>query len=102
MIGEITVVPVGADVSSMREYVDEAVEAIRDSGVRCQVTAMGTNVEGSIDDILRAFKAAHDACIAEGAPRVLALLRVDHRMDREERLDIGPSKAVEEEAPAVQ
>ncbi|MFN7132495.1 MAG: MTH1187 family thiamine-binding protein [Myxococcales bacterium] len=101
MIAEITVVPVGAEAASMRDYVDEAVEAIKDTGVRCQVTAMGTNVEGSFDDILRAFKAAHDACVAEGAPRVVAMLRIDHRMDKPERLQQEIDETEEEAAAPV-
>lgn len=87
MIGEINVVPVGSDQASMRRYVDKAVTAIRQTGVKSKVTEMGTNVEGSMNDILQAFTAAHKACVEEGAPRVMATLRVDDRRDSEEHLD---------------
>ncbi|MBI5549716.1 MAG: MTH1187 family thiamine-binding protein [Deltaproteobacteria bacterium] len=93
MIGEISITPVGSDATSMRGYVDEAVQAIRESGVVFRVTEMGTNVEGSLDDILRAFRAAHDACVSRGAGRILASLRIDDRLDQPERLEPVPVEA---------
>jgi uncharacterized protein (TIGR00106 family) len=90
MIAQISVVPVGAEATSMRAYVEKAIEAIRSSGVKSRVTEMGTNVEGSLDDVLRAFKAAHDACTAAGAQRVMATLRIDDRLDRPETLEAQP------------
>ncbi len=90
MIGEISVTPIGLDVTSMRAYIEDAINAIRGTGVRFRVTEMGTNVEGSFDDIVRAFRAAHDACVRRGAGRVMASLRVDDRLDQPERLEPAP------------
>lgn len=90
MIAEISIVPVGSDATSMRSYIDDAVEAIRATNVPFRVTEMGTNVEGSFDDILRAFRAAHDACVRRGVGRVLATLRIDDRLDQPERLEPAP------------
>jgi len=90
MIGEISVTPIGRDVTSMRAYIEDAINAIRGTGVRFRVTEMGTNVEGSFDDIVRAFRAAHDACVRRGAGRVMASLRVDDRLDQPERLEPAP------------
>ncbi|MGC4113433.1 MAG: MTH1187 family thiamine-binding protein [Myxococcales bacterium] len=87
MIGEISVTPIGSDITSMRAYVEDAVEAIRETGVPYRVTEMGTNVEGSFDDLLRAFRAAHDACVRRGVGRVMASLRVDDRLDQPEKLE---------------
>jgi uncharacterized protein (TIGR00106 family) len=89
MIAEISIVPVGADQPSMRGYVDKAVEAIARCGVPFNVTERGTNVEGSFEEVTRAFKAAHDACTDQGAKRVLATLRIDDRLDRAEHLGHG-------------
>jgi len=91
MIGEISVVPVGSDATSMRDYVQDAVGAIRGTGILFRVTEMGTNVEGSLDEILRAFRAAHDACLSRGAGRVLATLRIDDRVDQPEKLESAPA-----------
>ena len=92
MIAEISVIPVGSDATSMREYVDDAVEAIRSTGVVYRVTEMGTNIEGSMDDILGAFRAAHEACAHHGAGRVMASLRIDDRIDQPEKLEPVPSE----------
>lgn len=93
MIAEISVIPVGSDATSMRGYIDDAVDGIRGTGIPFRVTEMGTNVEGSLDDVLRAFRAAHDACLKRGAGRVLATLRVDDRLDQPEVLERAPAEA---------
>lgn len=95
MIAEISVIPVGSDATSMREYIYDAVEAIRSTGVVYRVTEMGTNVEGSMDDILGAFRAAHEACVRHGIGRVMASLRIDDRIDQPEKLEpITPEMSV--------
>lgn len=85
-VGEITVIPVGtgADIES---GVRAAVQAIEGSGLdKCEVTAVGTNVQGDVDRILEAAKAAYQACLDSGAPRAILELRVDHRIDKEQTL----------------
>lgn len=82
MLAEISVIPIDGG-TSMGGYVAAAVKAIQSLPVKIEVTAMGTNLEGSLEDILNAFRAAHDACIREGAKRVILSLRVDDRTDRE-------------------
>lgn len=84
-VGEITVIPVGDGVD-MQKHVRAAIGAIQQSGVRCQVTAMGTNVEGDVERILDAAKAAYRACLTSGAPRAILELRIDHRLDKEHGL----------------
>ncbi|HEY3444785.1 MAG TPA: thiamine-binding protein [Myxococcales bacterium] len=86
MIAEISVVPEGAKATSMKAVVDAAVAAIGASGVPYRVGELGTSVEGSFEQIMRAFKAARDACVRMGALRVLATLRVDDRRDQAEHL----------------
>lgn len=94
MLGEITLIPIGSDTSSMRTHVDRAIAAIRDTGIQATVTEMGTNVIGSMDEILTAFRAAHDAVIDAGAARVMALLRIDDRVDQVQRASKPGTEAV--------
>lgn len=85
-VGEITVIPVGtgADIES---GVRAAVQAIEGCNLKkCEVTAVGTNVEGDVDQILDAAKAAYRACLDSGAPRAILELRVDQRLDKEQTL----------------
>jgi uncharacterized protein (TIGR00106 family) len=85
-VGEIAVIPVGTG-ADIQNGVRAAVQAIEACGLkRCEVTAVGTNVEGNVDQILAAAKAAYDACLKSGAPRAILELRVDHRIDKEQTL----------------
>lgn len=85
-VGEITVIPVGTG-TDIENGVRAAVQAIGKCGLkRCEVTAVGTNVEGDVDQILNAARAAYDACLGSGAQRAILELRVDQRLDKEQTL----------------
>ncbi len=85
-VGEISVIPVGSG-ADIQKGVKAAVEAIENAGLKkCEVTAVGTNVEGDVDGILGAAKAAYDACLNSGAPRAILELRIDQRLDKEQTL----------------
>ena len=85
-VGEITVIP-GGTGADIQKGVRAAVQAIESCGLpRCEVTAVGTNVEGNVDQILAAAKAAYEACLKSGAPRAILELRVDRRLDKEQTL----------------
>ncbi|MBI5542906.1 MAG: MTH1187 family thiamine-binding protein [Deltaproteobacteria bacterium] len=92
MIAEISIIPVGAKTTSLRTCVDAAVEAIGATGIACRVDEMGTNVEGSLEEITHAFQAAHDACARQGVGRLMATLRVDDRLDQPEHLEPPPRR----------
>lgn len=66
---------VGAELS---EYVAEAVEVIRESGLPNETNAMFTNIEGNLDDVL---KAVSDATVklAEQGYRTGVTLKLDIR-----------------------
>ena len=51
------------------------------SGLRYQLTAMGTQVEGPIDELLKLTKQLHDATFeaSKGTDRVVTHLRLDER-----------------------
>jgi len=60
------------------EPVAEAVRLVRDSGLPNETNAMFTNVEGDWDEVLPLIK----ACVmkvAEVAPRVSVVIKIDHR-----------------------
>ena len=84
-VAEIAVVPVGAGVDTGR-WVLAAIDAIGKRGLTCKPTAMGTNVEGNLDEIFDAAKDAYKACLDAGAPRAMLDLRIDMRTDKEQRL----------------
>ena len=85
VVAEIAVVPVGAGVD-MSQQVQAAIDAIGKRRLVCKPTAMGTNVEGDLDEIFAAAKDAYQACLNAGARRALLELRVDGRTDKEQHL----------------
>lgn len=77
VVAEFSVIP--ATSGSLRPYVEAAIEEIRKSGLRFEVDAMGTTVEGELDAVLEAVKAAHRAVLAAGAGRVVTSIKIDDR-----------------------
>jgi uncharacterized protein (TIGR00106 family) len=55
---------------------------LKDSGLKSQLTAMGTIIEGDIDAILPVLRRMHELPFAEGAVRVSTLIKIDDRRDK--------------------
>lgn len=69
----VQVLPLVEDVYPV---VDRAIEVIAASGVKYEVGPMETVMEGPLDRLLEIAKAAHLACLAAGAERVLTLIKI--------------------------
>ena len=77
MIAAFSITPLGVGVS-VADPVAEAVRLVRGSGLANETNAMFTNVEGEWDDVMSVIK----ACVmkvAEAAPRVSVVLKIDYR-----------------------
>ena len=72
----VQVLPLGGDVFKI---VDHAISVIASRGIRFEVGPMETVMEGKLDDLLDAAKAAHLACFEAGAESVMTLIKIgDH------------------------
>ncbi|MBV8958553.1 MAG: MTH1187 family thiamine-binding protein [Actinobacteria bacterium] len=63
---------------SVSAQVADAVRLVRDSGLPNETNAMFTNVEGEWDEVMAVLK----ACVmkvAEAAPRVSVVVKIDYR-----------------------
>ncbi len=69
----VQVLPLAEDAFPI---VDHAIEAIAAQGVHYEVTPMETVMEGQLDDLLAAAKAAHLACFEAGAKKVVTLIKI--------------------------
>ncbi len=85
-LGEIQVIPIGVGVSVRREVM-RAHEIIRQAGLKTQLHAYGTNVEGDLDTILAAIKALHETLHAEGVTRLSTTIKIGTRTDKEASLE---------------
>lgn len=79
VVAEFSVTPITDQ--EMRPYVDAAVEEIRKSGLKHEVEAMGTTIEGEIDKILDVVKNAHQAVKSMGVERVITELKIDDKIE---------------------
>ena len=77
MIAAFSVTPLGAD-ESVADLVAEAVRIVRESGLPSETNAMFTNVEGEWDEVMAVIKACVER-VAEAAPRVSVVIKIDHR-----------------------
>jgi uncharacterized protein (TIGR00106 family) len=72
----VQVVPMDGDIFAI---VDHAIQAIAARGVKYQVGPMETVMEGELDDLLAAARAAHLACFEAGAKGVMTYIKIgDH------------------------
>lgn len=80
MLAEISIIPVGKDVS-ISGYVAEVAEIIDKSGLDYRINPMGTVIEGSFDEIMGLLKQCHDI-VMKDVDRVIITLSMDDRKDK--------------------
>jgi uncharacterized protein (TIGR00106 family) len=78
----ITPLGVGASVGAQ---VADAVRVVRESGLPNETSAMFTTVEGEWDEVMPVIRRCVDV-VAEQAPRVSVVMKIDHRPGDDERL----------------
>lgn len=77
LIAEIQVLPRPVGTAEDRyKHVDAAIAVIQASGLRYEVHALGTIVEGPPEKIWPLLQAVHDATLKAGAERTLSLFKV--------------------------
>jgi uncharacterized protein (TIGR00106 family) len=85
VIVDFCLVPLGVGVS-LSPYIAECQRIIKQAGLKSQLHAYGTNIEGDWDDVLSAVKACHEAIHAMGAPRITTTLKLGTRVDRDQTM----------------
>jgi uncharacterized protein (TIGR00106 family) len=77
MLAAFSITPIGTG-ESVGDLVAETVRIVRASGLPNETNAMFTNVEGDWDEIMAVIKACVDT-MAQAAPRVSVVVKLDHR-----------------------
>ena len=85
-LAEIQVIPIGVGVS-VRKEVQRAHEVIRAAGLKVQLHAYGTNVEGDLETILSTIKRIHETLHAEGTQRLSTTIKIGTRTDKDANLE---------------
>jgi uncharacterized protein (TIGR00106 family) len=91
----LTITPLGTATPSVSRYVAGVERILRRTRLTHQLTAMGTLIEGDLDEILAVVREMHEHPFTEGAMRVSTSLRIDDRRDKEHTI-AGKMRSVEE------
>jgi uncharacterized protein (TIGR00106 family) len=93
VIIDLCVVPMGVGVS-VSEYVVACHKVLKDAGLKTELHAYGTNIEGEWDKVMAAVKACHEKVHAMGAPRITTTIKMGTRIDRQQTIEDKISSVV--------
>lgn len=79
---EISVVPVGTNSESFSNDVERAISVIEQNGLKYQVTATSTIIEGDLDKLMDVAQVIHLNEIENQAKRVVTTIKIDDRVDK--------------------
>jgi uncharacterized protein (TIGR00106 family) len=91
----LTITPLGTGSPSVSRYVAGVEQILRATRLKSQLTAMGTIIEGDLDEILKVVRQMHEHPFTQGAVRVSTLIKIDDRRDKEHTI-AGKMASVEE------
>ncbi len=77
-IAEFTVLPV-VEEKRVNSIVDKAIQVVINSGLKYEVEANSTTVEGTLDEVLNVLKKAHIVAREEGSGRVITIIKIDDK-----------------------
>lgn len=86
VILDLCIVPMGVGVS-VSEYVAACHTVPHETGLKTQLHAYGTNIEGDWDEVMDAVKKCHEKIHGMGAPRITTTIKLGTRIDREQSME---------------
>ena len=86
VIMDLCIVPLGVGVS-VSEYVAACQRVLAQAGLKTQLHAYGTNIEGEWDEVLAAVKLCHEEVHRLGAPRITTTIKMGTRVDRNQTME---------------
>ncbi|MBN2243470.1 MAG: MTH1187 family thiamine-binding protein [Acidobacteria bacterium] len=86
VIVDLSVVPIGVGVS-LGSYIAACGNVLAKTGLKTELHANGTNIEGEWDEVMLAVKQCHEALHEMGVPRITSTLRVGTRVDRDQTME---------------
>ena len=81
-IATVHVIPLGTSTPSVGSYIADCVKVLREAGTRFEVNAMGTIIDGEIDEIFNLVKKMHAIPFEKGVQRVVTTVTIDDRKDK--------------------
>jgi uncharacterized protein (TIGR00106 family) len=99
VIVDFCLIPIGVGVS-VSKYIAECEKILSEAGLKTQLHAYGTNIEGEWEDVFAAIKRCHERVHEMGAPRISSTIRLGTRTDREQTLE-DKIKSVQEKLRGI-
>ena len=88
VIARIEIVPLGTETTSLSRYVATCLDIVKQAqDASYQVTAMGTIIQAPLERILDLAQRMHEVPFAMGAKRVLTVITVDDRRDKQASIE---------------
>lgn len=86
---EVSIVPLGTGSTSLSPYVAACEKELREhcQDLKYELTAMGTIIEGDLDQILQLIRRLHEVPFQSGANRVSTSIKIDDRRDKESSIE---------------
>ena len=86
VIADFSIVPLGVGLS-LSSYIAQCEKVLKEAGLKTQVHAYGTNIEGEWDAVLAAVKRCHQVLHKAGVPRISTVLKLGTRIDRDQSME---------------
>ena len=79
---DFCIIPIGNEDTECKEYVTAAVQVVKDSGLKFELTGMGTQIEAeNYDELYPVIRDAQEAVFKAGVNRVYSVIKIDDRRD---------------------
>lgn len=86
VIMDLTVSPFGVGLS-VSKYIAACHKIFDEAGLKTNLHAYGTNIEGEWDEVFAAVKKCHETLHKMGVPRLTSSIKVGTRTDKEQTMD---------------
>ena len=86
VIAEFTIIPLGVGLS-LSQYIVKCEQILRESGLKYELHANGTNVEGDWEAVFTALILCHESLHAMGVPRIHSEIKAGTRIDRAQSMN---------------
>lgn len=82
-IVEVSIVPIGTTTTSLSGWVKNSFSVLKGyPNLKYELTAMGTIIEGDLDEVLKAVRDLHETPFKAGIKRVITRISIDDRRDK--------------------
>ena len=81
---DLCIVPIGSEVS-IAPLIASCEKIIKSKGLDYEVGPNGTAIEGEWDKVFECVKKCHEKIHSKGAPRIYTTMKVNTRIDKEQK-----------------